>query len=912
MSISIPGADYTPQLSGYTGQGAFRFWCQKVLPIVYDDSLSYYELLNKVVAYLNNVIADVASVEDNVGQLNESYGLLQAYVNEHMQEIVGVVNQYTEFTDNYFDNLDVQEEINTKLDEMASDGSLSTLIGPIVVATAPDVITQWLSDHITPTTPIVDNTLTISGAAADAKVTGDNIIELKNTFTNSDNLIYDAVGNKSVLNLNSGEDVPGWCHTSTNTLFAENDNPTERYSVFFPFAVAPFKHYDVKAVFSYVQGEGVVNLPTLRIYASDKTTILLEIETPSAVYDFVPTASNYYFRVYVPNLTTITISDVYISPAVGNLSNKIQSALGDFNVTALAYPVLTELSTAIGTDGGKRAVSDSWRISGFIAVSEGQVVCVDSVVSGSNMLAIAGYSAESYSNFVSGVAGEDSANRKRYTYIVPADVNYIVLTAKSGELFSCYIQSKESEINKLQNADKEITSSLLSIDGEIDVINSRYLDVSYIGDVISDYSDEMMAQCPSVLYMDNGYLYIAYYGRATHKQESPHPDVKVKLIKTNPCNPGSDDREIITVMSSGDVVGDFTQSPTYAPYDPQLINVSGDLWCIFVGCANDPSIPPTDYSSDSHETQLVRRYIVKDTMELGAHIRPLTLSYEYNGDTFTIPIKRTEMGIFVNRRMGRPEGTSYFGRPALSAIREYNGYFYAYLGGEVYGSTGKVGKGYCGTLIRSLDGLAWEEVSTPVGYETDYGLIDIFECSIGISDGIVYCAYRASLPTGGNIHGKSCLLLGRYDLANDTWGTPIELFPWFYDGSRNAVYIRSEYEKINGSYTAKEYLYVLGTVGPSLWTQAGYADRENMAVVKFNIDGATPVQIYTKYIKSIFGLTYPDIVRAGPGEYMVCAENRRWDYAAKTGQTSTDPTYPCSDIACKQITFFDPLYTLNT
>lgn len=29
------------------------FWCQKVLPLVYDDSLSYYELLNKVIAYIN-------------------------------------------------------------------------------------------------------------------------------------------------------------------------------------------------------------------------------------------------------------------------------------------------------------------------------------------------------------------------------------------------------------------------------------------------------------------------------------------------------------------------------------------------------------------------------------------------------------------------------------------------------------------------------------------------------------------------------------------------------------------------------------------------------------------------------------------------------------------------------------------
>ena len=34
----------------------FKFWCQKVLPTVYDDSLSYYEYLGKLNEYLNEVI----------------------------------------------------------------------------------------------------------------------------------------------------------------------------------------------------------------------------------------------------------------------------------------------------------------------------------------------------------------------------------------------------------------------------------------------------------------------------------------------------------------------------------------------------------------------------------------------------------------------------------------------------------------------------------------------------------------------------------------------------------------------------------------------------------------------------------------------------------------------------------------
>lgn len=33
-----------------------RFWCQKVLPLVYDDSLSYYEVLCKIANTLNILI----------------------------------------------------------------------------------------------------------------------------------------------------------------------------------------------------------------------------------------------------------------------------------------------------------------------------------------------------------------------------------------------------------------------------------------------------------------------------------------------------------------------------------------------------------------------------------------------------------------------------------------------------------------------------------------------------------------------------------------------------------------------------------------------------------------------------------------------------------------------------------------
>lgn len=102
-------ADFTPTLGNYKVLQPFRFWCQKVLPLVYDDSLSYYELLCKVVDYLNKTMEDVETLHEDVTGLRSAYVKLQGYVNE------------------YFGNLDVQKEIDKKLDELFSSGELDNL-----------------------------------------------------------------------------------------------------------------------------------------------------------------------------------------------------------------------------------------------------------------------------------------------------------------------------------------------------------------------------------------------------------------------------------------------------------------------------------------------------------------------------------------------------------------------------------------------------------------------------------------------------------------------------------------------------------------------------------------------------------------------------------------------------------------
>lgn len=68
------------------GMRNFRFWCQKVLPLTYDNSLSYYEVLCKVVHYLNHVIADLNQIPDYIDEK-----VKEAFDDEHIKELISEV-----------------------------------------------------------------------------------------------------------------------------------------------------------------------------------------------------------------------------------------------------------------------------------------------------------------------------------------------------------------------------------------------------------------------------------------------------------------------------------------------------------------------------------------------------------------------------------------------------------------------------------------------------------------------------------------------------------------------------------------------------------------------------------------------------------------------------------------------------
>lgn len=61
----------------------FRFWCQKVLPLVYDDSLSYYELLCKVVNYINGLIDSGKEISEDVEVLQKELATIQKWIADY-------------------------------------------------------------------------------------------------------------------------------------------------------------------------------------------------------------------------------------------------------------------------------------------------------------------------------------------------------------------------------------------------------------------------------------------------------------------------------------------------------------------------------------------------------------------------------------------------------------------------------------------------------------------------------------------------------------------------------------------------------------------------------------------------------------------------------------------------------------
>ena len=87
-------ANFDPILKKYDGIPYLRFWCQKVLPAVYDQSLSYYEVLCKLAAFLNKMVEELEKMQDNIDALHKAYKDLQDWVNVEIARFEAHMEQH--------------------------------------------------------------------------------------------------------------------------------------------------------------------------------------------------------------------------------------------------------------------------------------------------------------------------------------------------------------------------------------------------------------------------------------------------------------------------------------------------------------------------------------------------------------------------------------------------------------------------------------------------------------------------------------------------------------------------------------------------------------------------------------------------------------------------------------------------
>ena len=166
----------------------FQFFALTNFPYIEADfdALTNYQLFCEITKYLNGISS---SQNDVISNFNE---LLQNW-NDFSDAITSEWDETKDYIDNYFENLDVQEEINNKLDQMASDGTLLEVIQSTVVGEARTITENWLAQLTPSTEVIIDTTLTVAGACADAKATGDAISEVNGALDSSTDALYTSI-----------------------------------------------------------------------------------------------------------------------------------------------------------------------------------------------------------------------------------------------------------------------------------------------------------------------------------------------------------------------------------------------------------------------------------------------------------------------------------------------------------------------------------------------------------------------------------------------------------------------------------------------------------------------------------------------------------------------------------------------
>lgn len=152
-------ANFDPILKKYDGIPYLRFWCQKVLPAVYDQSLSYYEVLCKLAAFLNKMLEELEKMQDNIDALHKAYKDLQDWVNAE-------IARFETHMERHFD--DLTQELWNRFEQYKNNTNTT--------------LQQWFNDYATNTTNNLNKKFNDFVTNANTRID-----QMFNTYTSSTN-----------------------------------------------------------------------------------------------------------------------------------------------------------------------------------------------------------------------------------------------------------------------------------------------------------------------------------------------------------------------------------------------------------------------------------------------------------------------------------------------------------------------------------------------------------------------------------------------------------------------------------------------------------------------------------------------------------------------------------------------------
>lgn len=297
-----------PTIEPRTITGIFTKYIAKTLPLAFDESMSYYECLCALLEYLNEtIVPDINNTNEGLSELQTFYLQLQNYVN------------------NYFENLDVQEEINQKLDELVENGTITNIIQ--------SYITPYIAEQ---NEKINEIDVKVNNATSGSPLVASSIEEMTDTnrvyVNTSDNYWYYFNGTEwtrgGIYQASSNENiVDSLNHLLTNINVNINEWEVGGFTGVGNYGENPSAIRWLNEVPSFVK-KAYLGTTNYKLYVvkklkvSPNTTTREEVETP-----FIFDHENYSYNVYLlqnPTSSSASVNDfnlLYLYADINSLYN---------------------------------------------------------------------------------------------------------------------------------------------------------------------------------------------------------------------------------------------------------------------------------------------------------------------------------------------------------------------------------------------------------------------------------------------------------------------------------------------------------------------------------------------------------------------------------------------------------------